>query len=342
MKKNLKKTLSSVAGLSMLAAQALPAVAEEVTIEQNGYTVTVSEGQEAACTAVANVAGEFSFNQDVLSPSDDIFSIFGTAVTGICAKPAFAISGAQENVENHYVNVYGNMKFNFSVSLDELKDKEVTHTMTCSCATGAAIINASVTGVPLSAILEAAELDPGANVLKAKGSDGYGLAMPLSYAMDHRAMLVYKINGQPLPENQNTQLWMPGTVAQYFTRDVVDLEITAEETVPEVKTAEDAYRAKISITNYFGDATVPAGQPVTFEGYADDFGTPITAIEFSMDNGATWTTCETKDATADKWVYWYFTHTPETAGTYKLSVRAVAADGTISPLASSLVFSVTK
>jgi hypothetical protein len=46
-------------------------------------------------------------------------------------------------------------------------------------------------------------------------------------------------------------------------------------------------------------------------------------------------TYDVEDASASKWVYWYFTYTPEAAGTYELTARAVTADGTVSPLAAS-------
>ena len=59
-----------------------------------------------------------------------------------------------------------------------------------------------------------------------------------------------------------------------------------------------------------------------------------------MDGGETFTTCETAGATGDAWVYWHFGYTAEAAGTYKLAVRAVAEDGTVSPLASREVFTV--
>ena len=42
----------------------------------------------------------------------------------------------------------------------------------------------------------------------------------------------------------------------------------------------------------------------------------------------------------DSWVYWHFDYVAETAGTFKLDVRAVTEDGTVSPLASSVVFDV--
>ena len=60
----------------------------------------------------------------------------------------------------------------------------------------------------------------------------------------------------------------------------------------------------------------------------------------SLDGGKTWTTCETAGATPDKWVYWNFTYTAAQPGAYKLDARALTANGTVSPLASSIVFEV--
>ena len=82
------------------------------------------------------------------------------------------------------------------------------------------------------------------------------------------------------------------------------------------------------------------GDQITFEGYADDIGQAIAAVEFSMDNGETWTSCATDDVTSKMWVYWYFGFTAEQPGTFKLDVRARTADGRVSPLASSVVFTV--
>ena len=35
--------------------------------------------------------------------------------------------------------------------------------------------------------------------------------------------------------------------------------------------------------------SVEVGRPVRFEGYAEDYGVPIVAVQFSLDGGATWT-----------------------------------------------------
>ena len=59
-----------------------------------------------------------------------------------------------------------------------------------------------------------------------------------------------------------------------------------------------------------------------------------------MDGGESWTRCETAGATADRWVCWKFAFDAEAAGAFKLDVRARTASGTISPLASSVIFAV--
>ena len=74
-----------------------------------------------------------------------------------------------------------------------------------------------------------------------------------------------------------------------------------------------------------------AGHPVTVKGYAQDFGFPVSAVQFSCDGGCTWTTYETPNAESGVNVNWSFTFTPPEAGTYELLVRAVRGDGRISP-----------
>lgn len=357
MNKKTLKAISTVTGAAALFSgcsqavpadnQNAPAVQDEVSAgkedaaaEVNGFTLERVASGEVSYHKVANVAGEFSWNQDIISPSSDVYNIYGTALTGACAKPAFALEEGMEAVGEYFINVSGSLKHAQSITLADLKDKEESSIMACACATGGTTVNALVSGIPLSAILELAEVEAGANTVTVKGPDGYGIPMPLTYALEKNAMLVYRVNGEPMPDGMTSQLWMPGTVAKYFTRNVVDIEVTAEDEVPEVITAGDEYRAHVSIMNYADEAAFKTGETIVFEGYADDYDVPVTAIEVSMDDGETWTTYEVEGATTDKWVYWYFGYTPEEAGTYKMQVRAVTAEGVVSPPASTIVFTV--
>lgn len=84
------------------------------------------------------------------------------------------------------------------------------------------------------------------------------------------------------------------------------------------------------------------GQTMTFEGYADDYGTQIVAVEFSLDDGASWASFDVSASDPGKSVHWTYSYTPEQPGTYQLFVRSVTADGRRSPMAASAVLYVSE
>ena len=315
---------------------------EEAAIGEQASLEGLELRQQEVYNKIANVRGEFSFAQDELTPPDEVFNLFGTAATYACAKPGFAMDEVDH--EEYYVNISGNIKKVYSISLEEIKKQQPENrNMVCTCASGSAIINTRVTGISVSDVINLAELEDGVNTITFKDSTGYGLPLPLSYVLEKDALLVYQVGGMDLPASQGAplQVWMPDTVAKYFTRQVTEIELTAEEQEPEVAGMPDEFRAKVNVVNRF-DRTFAVGDQIIFEGYADDCGTAITAVEFSLDGGETWTVCDTPDAVGDQWVYWHFAYTTEEAGTFKLDVRARTEDGTVSPLASSVVFTVTE
>lgn len=73
------------------------------------------------------------------------------------------------------------------------------------------------------------------------------------------------------------------------------------------------------------------GQTVTFRGYADDYDKRIVAVQFSLDEGRTWSTHDVSDTTADLWVHWTYAFSPERPGSYRLRVRSVNEEGRTSP-----------
>ena len=287
---------------------------------------------------VANVQGGFTFTQDTLTPADEVFNLFGAATTTLCAKPGYVFDEVTH--EEYYVNVGGNVEKAYSISLEEIERRDAqTKEMRCTCGMSPAIAMASVTGVKVSDLVEMAGVGAGANTITFKDKEGYGLPMPLSYVMDKEAMLVYQVGDKPFSEGERLQVWIPDTVAKYFTRAVTDIELSTSEEAPEVQGPDEQYRAKVNILNTVSDS-FKVGDLIAFEGYADDCGTKVMAVEFSLDGGETWTSFDTSSSNAQDWVYWHFDYTPEAAGTYKLDVRAVTEDGTVSPLGSSTVFEV--
>lgn len=336
MKRKTMKKLGSMSGaIALLAGNAMQVAAEQEAPE--AYDATVTEREAVAYDEIANVKGEFVYDQNVITPGDEVFNLFGTVATAMCARPGFAFDDVHE--EQYFINVGGSVQKIQTVSLDELKKQNSeSRILKCSCATGEAVANAQVVGVPLKNIMQMVDVADEANTLTVTGADGYNVSVPLSYALDRDAIFVYQVGEKPIPTG--VQLWIPKSVARYFARNVVDIEFSAQAQTPEIIQADAQQRAKVSVLNSFDNTTFEVGDQIEFEGYADDFEKAITAIEYSLDGGKTWTAYETKDATAEKWVYWHYAYVTEAEGNYKLDVRARAEDGTISPLASSVVFRV--
>lgn len=334
------------AGSVMDTEDAVPPVTEVQPAPADAVEREAPEGlaprEEKTLIKVSDVSGEFAFNQDVLTPDDGTFNLYGTVMTGVCAVPGFEL---EDNGSSYYINVGGRIKESYTVNVAELAQKRgESRIMKCSCAMSPqAVTNARVTGIPLSAVLELAQMDEAVNCVTVYGADGYGIPMPLTYALEKEAMLVYQVNGHDLSEEAGgaVQLWMPEAVARYFTRSVVNIELSAEAAEPEILEAEPAYRAKINIMNYADDVEFAAGELITLEGYADDYDVAIESVEFSLDGGETWTVCKTEGASAKQWVYWQFSFAVSEPGDYEMMVRARTADGRESPLASTLAFHVT-
>lgn len=347
MDKKKKRLLSTAAGAALVLSgcgqSALvdqPPVQEEAGVH-NDYGITVTETEAVEYDKVANVKGTFDFNQDTVTPSDEVFNIFGTALTGMCAAPSYALEHS-EGTATMYVNVRGDIRRAYTVDVKALADegKETSRVSLCACSTGPASAVGKITGVKLEDVIQMADMDESVNTVRVVGSDGYGQSLPLSYALEKQAMIVYKVNGEDVPSS--TQFWVPETVAKYFTRDVVDIELLANDEVPQVDSRAEQYQAQINILNSAETADIALGDTVIFEGYADDLGEPVSAIEFSLDGGETWTSYATEGATTESWVYWYFNYTPEEAGNYRLTARAVTESGKVSPLESTVTFTVSE
>ena len=78
------------------------------------------------------------------------------------------------------------------------------------------------------------------------------------------------------------------------------------------------------------------GKPVTLEGYADDFGNHIAAIEFSLDGGETWAREDTAPSNAALSLHWTYQFTPKQEGEMLVLVRSVTDDGRKSPEPASV------
>ena len=118
---------------------------------------------------VANVSGDFTFCQDVVTPADEVFNLFGTATTALCAKPGYAFDAVTH--ESYYLNIGGNVEKVYTVGLDEIErmDSKIQK-MRCTCGMSPALAMASVKGVKVSDMLSMTDIAPEVCVAMATGN----------------------------------------------------------------------------------------------------------------------------------------------------------------------------
>ena len=232
--------VSTVAVTSLLLAGTAPiatAVAEEETyegVEQN----QAQAGERASVYVQADAAeGTFEWNQTTITPNEVIRKVFRNAVHALCGT---TIDFAEDNPLQWKLTVSGDVDKAFTASVDELaQEQAVRKVMTCSCggnpSDGKAIITADVKGIPLTHLIGRAAAHSDVNTVTFISADGTEVAMPLAYVRGHHGVISYEINGEDLSASVggNNQLWLAGTPANFFVRDIVEIRVTKEEVIPE-------------------------------------------------------------------------------------------------------------
>ena len=195
------------------------------------------------------------------------------------------------------------------------------------------------------AVVEMADLEDGVNTVTAYGADGFGQPLPLQLrAGEERA------SGVP-GERRGAEVERPAracscgcreTVARYFTRNIVDIELTQRG-----RGARGAGRGARATATRSRRPQLLRRMRVQGRGRDHVRGRGRRSGQPHRRNGVLLRrteppgrACATDGATADKWVNWQFTTTFEDAGDYRMTVRAKTADGEVSPLAATLLFEV--
>lgn len=91
-----------------------------------------------------------------------------------------------------------------------------------------------------------------------------------------------------------------------------------------------------------GEVEARVGVPVLLSGRSYDFGHAVCGVQFSLDEGATWTTHPTPGTNDFQPVDWTFSFKPQQEGTYRLLARSVNDVGRVSPEAAFAVVRASK
>lgn len=258
----------------------------------------------------------------------------------------------QSIFDNWVISIDGDCANPVEMTLPEMVEQfgTVTQVMKNDCTINgpgqATIMQCEVTGIPVSAIIEYAQPNEGANILSPISSDGYNYAqMSLDWLIENDAIIVIEMDGEPLPNSQGypCQIWVNRTSGGNFVKRISNLTFM---TLPEDQLDAQLYvgeftdnrtgiaysKPNAGVLNYPSGVVLSGDEAATvhLEGFADAWDEPIEKVEFSLDHGATWTTMETPDNNADYWTYWRLDFTPPQAGSYLLTIRttSIMDDGT--------------
>lgn len=83
-----------------------------------------------------------------------------------------------------------------------------------------------------------------------------------------------------------------------------------------------------------GEVSARVGSPIELTGRAYDLGHAIQGVQFSLDEGCSWTTYGVQGANDYQPVDWSFSFTPPRQGLYQFLIRSVNELGATSPEAA--------
>ena len=241
------------------------------------------------------------------------------------------------DIANWHLAITGKVQRPYTLTyqqLQQLPQVERPHTLECisNDIGGPYISNGQFRGVRLADVLNAAGVQPDARELIFHAADGYSDSLHLAQALDPQALIVYLLDGAPLPQPHGfpARLLIPGLYGMKNGKWLTTLEMgtggytgyweergwTREavvKTMSRIDTPLDGDRVTLRPTVIAGIA------------FAADRG--ISRVDVTTDGGATWQTAELRRPLgALSWTLWQLPWTP-TAGDHVIAVRAIDGQG---------------
>jgi DMSO/TMAO reductase YedYZ molybdopterin-dependent catalytic subunit len=255
-----------------------------------------------------------------------------------------------------------------TLTLDELKNRErqeVTFTLECSGNTGlpffwGGIGNATWAGTPLAPLLEEAGVQAEGREVVFWGADAgeqtwgemtiteqFARSMALEDALNPDNLLVYEMNGEPLPNLNGfpVRLILPGWYGianvKWLTRiEILDRAYQGNFMAREYVTMREEERDGETVwtfTSVGPDRLKSAPAKVTKQGEAYQimgaaWGDPIAGVEVRIDEEEWQPATLTEGAgEAFAWTFWTFDWGTPSSGEHTITSRAIAEDGEVQP-----------
>ncbi len=201
---------------------------------------------------------------------------------------------------------------------------------------GNLISNAVWKGVACADVLKLAGVHPRAREVKMQAADGYHTAIPVELALHPRSLLVYEMNGEPLPAEHGLPLrclW-PGRYGQKQPKWLTHMELISGHYLGHWESQGWSNQASIRPNSQIrrpDDTTVLSPEPHVIAGLAFAGEAGVATVEVSTDDGKTWHEAELKQAPAPftpyVWTEWsYYWQDPQ-PGSHTLLARVTDGAG---------------
>jgi DMSO/TMAO reductase YedYZ molybdopterin-dependent catalytic subunit len=255
------------------------------------------------------------------------------------------VNDPQVDISSWRLTLGGSVSHPLTLTYDQLRARpaaERYHTLECISneVGGDLMSNAYFRGVRLADLLNEAGLQPGATELIFRAADGYSDRLHLSQALDPQALIVYDINGAPLPQAHGfpARLLITGLYGMKNGKWLTALEVDSGDYTGYWESRGWTREAKVKMTSRIDlptDGAVLTTKPMWIAGVAYSSDRGIGRVEVSTDAGATW-----QEATLRRplgpltWVLWQYRWQP-TSGSHVLAVRAIDLAGDVQTISDA-------
>jgi DMSO/TMAO reductase YedYZ molybdopterin-dependent catalytic subunit len=237
------------------------------------------------------------------------------------------------------LTIGGHVAHPFSLSYADLKalpSEQRYHTLECisNWVGGPLMSNALFTGTRLADLLNRAGIQPGASELIFRAADDYSDSLHLSQALDPRSLVVYELNGEPLPQAHGfpARLLIPGLYGMKNGKWLTSLTIGSGSYTgywEQQGWTREALVKTMTRIDVPADGDIVPARPTFIAGVAFAADRGIARVDVSTDGGATWQAATLRQPLgALTWVLWELPWQPS-AGAYYLVARAIDLDGNV-------------
>jgi DMSO/TMAO reductase YedYZ molybdopterin-dependent catalytic subunit len=220
--------------------------------------------------------------------------------------------------------------------LEAMPVVDFVSTLTCisNPLAGPLIGTATWTGTSLAGVLSRAGVGAGAVKLIMEGEDGYTDSIPIERSLSPEPMVVWKMNGEPLPKEHGmpVRLIVPGLYGIKNVKWLTKLTVTNKDYEgywQQRGWTDDATIKTQSRIDEPGERGVISAGPTEIRGMAFAGDRGISRVEVSTDAGESWREAsifENPSPGGLSWVFWSLPWVPA-QGTYELVVRATDGMG---------------